>query len=285
MAGGVFAVHRGVFDHPLFADEPFTEREAWLWLLSEAAWKPRRVRVRNGAVQLQRGQLAHATRFMAKRWKWSEARVRRFLRRLKTDAMIDAQSDAQATRITICKYDEYQIVAMPGDAQSDAQNDAHATRKRRKLEEREDNTLSKGDGTEPSWRIDFDMQFWPAYEKDKARREALDAFIEARKKVPLQTILEGVERLKAATPDETYRPLAHNWLNGERWNDRYSTAQPARRAKPASGAETNIASLGRLLEQVPHDPEGDGMGRSDPEGSEDSAPRHASAIVQFPLRA
>lgn len=42
---GVFAVDRGVWDHPMFADEPFTEREAWLWMVSAAAWMSKRVRV------------------------------------------------------------------------------------------------------------------------------------------------------------------------------------------------------------------------------------------------
>jgi hypothetical protein len=42
---GTFNVARGVFDHPVFAREPFTEREAWLWLIAEAQWKPVRKRV------------------------------------------------------------------------------------------------------------------------------------------------------------------------------------------------------------------------------------------------
>lgn len=37
---GVLAVDRGVFEHPSFARVPFTEREAWLWLISEAAYRP-----------------------------------------------------------------------------------------------------------------------------------------------------------------------------------------------------------------------------------------------------
>lgn len=115
---GVFAVARGVFDHPLFADEPFSEREAWIWLVGEAAWRPTRARVGRAIVTLARGQLAHSTRFMAAKWKWSEARVRRFLARLKEDAMIDVKTDALATQITICNYDAYQKVGMPTDAEA-----------------------------------------------------------------------------------------------------------------------------------------------------------------------
>lgn len=116
---GVFAVDRGIFDHPTFAAEPFTEREAWIWLIKEAAWKPRTVRVGRAVIALERGQCAATTRFMAQRWKWSPSRVQRFLDRLANDGMVSTLTDALATRITICKYDEYQRVSLPDGTLSD----------------------------------------------------------------------------------------------------------------------------------------------------------------------
>jgi hypothetical protein len=107
---GVFAVDRGVFNHPKFqSSEPLTKLEAWLWLVSAAAWKPIRRRIAGRAVELRRGQLVASTRFMADRWRWKEPKVRRFLRLLKSDAhddaQIDTQTDAGITVITIRKYD------------------------------------------------------------------------------------------------------------------------------------------------------------------------------------
>ena len=131
MSGGVFAVARNIFEHPKFAQEPFTEREAWIWLIREAAWKKRTVRVGKKVCDIERGQLVSSTRFMASKWQWSEAKVRRFLKSLKSDAMIDAVSDALATQITICNYDEYQKVSLPSDAANDAVGDALATQQRR----------------------------------------------------------------------------------------------------------------------------------------------------------
>ncbi|GLQ39759.1 hypothetical protein GCM10007908_33790 [Rhizobium albus] len=139
MASGVFAVARNIFEHPLFEDEAFTQREAWIWLIREAAWKDRRVRVGRKVCDLKRGQLATSMRFMADRWKWSEARVRRFINRLKNDAMVEVVSDALATQITICKYDIYQRVSLPSDALSDAVTDEPATQQRREQEDRENN--------------------------------------------------------------------------------------------------------------------------------------------------
>jgi hypothetical protein len=128
---GVFAVDRGVFEHPMFKgpEEEFTRLEAWLWLLAAAAWKDHTRWIAGRPLAVRRGQVVAATRTMAREWRWSEAKVRRFLDVLKTDAlgdaMIDANTDAGITVIkTIRKYDEYQRVSLPRDAASDAETDA-----------------------------------------------------------------------------------------------------------------------------------------------------------------
>lgn len=74
----------------------------WLDLVSMAAF--------NGP---ERGTLIASRRFLAERWKWSEKAVRCFLKRLETEGMILPQNGAQGganrgSRISICKYDEYQ---------------------------------------------------------------------------------------------------------------------------------------------------------------------------------
>lgn len=106
---GIFGITRSIWDHPLFKNEPFTEREAWIWLIGEAAWQPTRVRVNRRAFDLQRGQLVHAVRFMGERWQWPKSKVARFLDRLKNDRMIGTLANPDATIITICKYDDYQL--------------------------------------------------------------------------------------------------------------------------------------------------------------------------------
>lgn len=106
---GVFQVHRGIFDHPIFAPEPFTEREAWLWMIATAAWKATRVRFGRKMIALERGQLIFSERFLAEKWQWAKTTVRRFLARLCEGNMITQKTDRDATLITICNYDEYQF--------------------------------------------------------------------------------------------------------------------------------------------------------------------------------
>ncbi len=110
---GVFAVDRGIWGHPCFANEPFTEREAWQWLIGEAAFKPRKKRVGNTVFDLERGQLAASIRFMAEAWQWHRNKVHRFLVKLKTETMIEHTPGQDATLITICNYDKYQRVSLP----------------------------------------------------------------------------------------------------------------------------------------------------------------------------
>ena len=84
-----------------------------------------------------RGQVAHSLRFMATAWQWREPRVRRFIGRLKRDAMIDASADTGVTVITIRNYNKYQRVSLP----TDAAPNASVTQQRRNLGEKEEKEI------------------------------------------------------------------------------------------------------------------------------------------------
>lgn len=107
MAGTV-NVSRDLWDDPTFKDSEMSQREAWIWMIAEASWKARVKRFGSVEVELQRGQLAASSRFMAKAWMWSEPRVRRYLDMLENRRMITRVTDAGVTVITISKYNDYQ---------------------------------------------------------------------------------------------------------------------------------------------------------------------------------
>lgn len=183
---GVFAVDRGIWADPDFADEAFSEREAFIWLVGQAAWKATRARVGSAVIELERGQCAFSTRFMAAAWKWSEARVRRFLSRLTDRKTVCTKTDARATQITICNYDRFQRVSLPSDAPA-----THQRRKeedREYTEDREDSSGPKGPSARTSkgcrlasdFRLSVaDRQFasddgWTDREIDQAEAEFVD---------------------------------------------------------------------------------------------------------------
>ena len=128
MSGGYARIHRRLYENPVFRD--FQEASVFAWMVTQAAWKPMRVRYKERIIELARGQLAMSNRDMANRIGWTEARVRRFLNRLKIDAVIDAATDAGVNVITLCKYDEYQAPIADDDAGATQQ----ATQERRTID-------------------------------------------------------------------------------------------------------------------------------------------------------
>jgi hypothetical protein len=111
---GHINVARSIFDHPMFDDgKPLSQREAWLWLISNAAWRPMQIMVRNGRasemLNLDRGQLSFSRSFLRKAWRWtSEKRVRTFLDRLEREHMVDLLAGQLQTVISICNYGVFQ---------------------------------------------------------------------------------------------------------------------------------------------------------------------------------
>lgn len=171
---GVFAVSRGVFDHVFFSPEPYTEREAWLWLVGNAAWKAKRVRVGKKIFELRRGQCAYAERFLSEKWKWSKSRVHRFLDRLKSEAMIEPETDRYATLITICNYDKFAFDGTGSEPQSEPPSEPEVNRNWTKEEElkkdnKRKNTHKARVGPLPSdWKI-------PARSYEIAKAMGVDA--------------------------------------------------------------------------------------------------------------
>lgn len=113
--GGTVNISRCLWDDEAFAKDPFSEREAWIWLIAEASWKPRKKRVGDYIVSLERGQLAHSTRFLASAWRWTHSKTRRFLDRIEKLDLIRRKTDTGVSVISICKYNDYQNGAQAAD--------------------------------------------------------------------------------------------------------------------------------------------------------------------------
>lgn len=154
-SGGYYQMARGWMENDFFSQEPFTEREAWQWLIEQAAWRPSRAKVKGTIVALERGQLSFAVRFMAEKWQWSKSRVDRFLKRLVAENMVKIASknrDNSGTTaghpagqgqsiLTICNYDKYQSpkdgerdnVETPADPDAGQQRDKEEEGKKKEI--------------------------------------------------------------------------------------------------------------------------------------------------------
>lgn len=138
---GYFQAERDLWTDPLFKDENFTEREAWLWMRSRAAWSDFATNCHGKIIKLKRGQLIVASRVLAKEWRWPEATVRRYLNKLQDDQKIVIESDAPVNVATICNYDIFFGTGAGRDAQMTQTRrapDAHKEKKKEKEKTKKD---------------------------------------------------------------------------------------------------------------------------------------------------
>ena len=118
---GFITIERSIWDHPLFKPEPMTEREAWMWMIAQAAWSATRHRVGSELLDVPRGSFMATLREMQASFMWkSDKRVRTFLKTLEKEGMIGRTTvgakNAPKTHVTICKYEEYQSRGRTKDA-------------------------------------------------------------------------------------------------------------------------------------------------------------------------
>jgi hypothetical protein len=126
--GGYFPLshdfYDGLFHDPLFANEPISKLDAYKWLHVNASCTTRKVKFDKYIVEVHRGQIAASQRFLAKKWRWDDAKVERFLKKLKTEARIETQTEAGITIITLCKYEDSRVDKPDSEAEIEAQNEA-----------------------------------------------------------------------------------------------------------------------------------------------------------------
>lgn len=223
---GVFAVDRGIFDHPLLAGEPYTKVQAFMWLVAEAAWKPHRRAIGSTVVILARGQVAVSVRFLASKWQWTAPRVQRFLACLKTDTMIETASDTGITVVTICNYDAYQRVSLPRDTARDTPSDTVAIQSRYKGEDKENKETSlrevdREKARKHVWPDDFREVAWARYGKPVEKKAAIAALenLHRADKTDWTEFIGGVDRQAVSVPDPKFRPSLERFIKREKWTD------------------------------------------------------------------
>lgn len=92
-------------------NEPFCERAAWVWLISNAAWKDTvRHNHKGEVVDVKRGQLHTSLSALETTFNWSKKRIRGFLSRLENGHMLVAERAQSGTLLTICNYSKFQDV-------------------------------------------------------------------------------------------------------------------------------------------------------------------------------
>lgn len=154
-----YKMERGWLDHEAWEGAPYSEREAWVWLIEEARWEDGAARNGLRRVPVKRGQVYASIRFMAEKFKWSTNRVLRYIEMLKNWDMVETATETGQTIITIKNYSKYQDDKRQkrntnGDTSGDTDGDTGGDKQeeRKKVKEKNIGSAPKPDDvTEQTW--------------------------------------------------------------------------------------------------------------------------------------
>lgn len=151
---GWIPMQRDRFDQdfgPSSAKNPWCDGYAWDWMVAQAAYSERKMSRMSGGWPLDIGQFSHSTRFMAEKFNWSQSKVVRFLKRLKTASLIETETASGQVIVTICNYVEKYTASEAGGSVSGSLDGSEAVQKRftsgskNKKEKRKEGNKGKGD--------------------------------------------------------------------------------------------------------------------------------------------
>lgn len=227
MSGGTVNLSRDFWDDEAFRDEPFTQREAFLWFITEASWKDRTRRVGDSVVHLKRGELAASVRFMAKRWGWTPAKVQRFLEKLKISEKICLKIDTGLTVISVCKYGEYQN--KPGRTDTRPIQDRYTTdTNENKGEIRGKEKKDNAGASAPRVSLKRWDEFWAGYpqgdysaNKDACRKKYLKAVKAGATEAQIISAVRAYSQSPNVAKGFVKNP--GNWLSDRAWENHRPT--------------------------------------------------------------
>ena len=109
---GFVLLWRSSFDNDVINDdrEPFDKRSAWFYLTAVANHENNTFVYNGKDITINKGQHHTSIAKLAKRWHWSENRVRRYLVILERHHMIETERTTNGTTITIVNYGIYNNV-------------------------------------------------------------------------------------------------------------------------------------------------------------------------------
>ncbi|HAT76073.1 MAG TPA: hypothetical protein DCS19_04320 [Flavobacterium sp.] len=104
---GWIKLHRQIKDHWLWRSD--NRLKWWIDILLSVSYTDSKVLIKGTLIECKRGQSIRSLDSWARDWNVSKGSVRDFFKLLQSDQMITLESLVFTTRITVCKYDDYQM--------------------------------------------------------------------------------------------------------------------------------------------------------------------------------
>ena len=182
---------------------------------------------------IQRGEFITGLNSLSSDLKMSMQNIRTSLAKLEKTGEINKQSNSRFTKITICKYDDYNDKDVKGN--KPANNPTPPPK--------------KGEASSPECEeipiLTFD-EFWDLYDKKVGDKKKLQKKFDALPAEALQKILDHVPSYKMAQPDKQFRKDPGTYINNQSWNDEIIMKNGTSRATNQEGTSWN--ELAEILE-------------------------------------
>lgn len=129
MVKGWIRLYRQSVENPLYHAEPFDKWHAWTDLLLMVNREQKQFISRGKLIVLEPGQMITSITILAKRWHWSENRVRRYFKLLSGSGMCTIVGSTNGTLITVINWAKYQSDGQAdgrGNGRTDGRADGRA---------------------------------------------------------------------------------------------------------------------------------------------------------------
>lgn len=108
---GFIFLYRSLQEHWLWkTGEPFDVRSAWIDLLMSVNHKEGKINIKGRIQIIKPGQKWTSYRTLANHWNWSKDRVKRYLKMLKSDGMIQTDETRYGTLLTIVNWNDFELL-------------------------------------------------------------------------------------------------------------------------------------------------------------------------------
>ena len=109
MVEGWISLYRKIQEHWIWTKRrKFSQFEAWISLLFKANFKDTKIMIGDNLVEVKRGSFITSEVKLAEEWKWDRSTVRKFLKTLEEQKMIQKNSTTRYTSISIENWELYQ---------------------------------------------------------------------------------------------------------------------------------------------------------------------------------
>lgn len=157
---GWIKLHRSIKEHFIYDFSEPDKALAWIDILLSASYADSKVKIKTTLFDVKKGQWLVSQVTLQTRWKMSQNKVKRLLNLLKNDGMIDVETNALTSIITICNYNNYQ-----DDERTDEQPNERAGEREaddQSNDIKRSKQIKKVNNTNKLPYLGLDLSSWPA---------------------------------------------------------------------------------------------------------------------------